>query len=96
MSTKKPPRNTTVPSPPPSVEPPPRRPKRKGSMHDISHFDSIGARAICYHRELEQLATIVEDGLAVLRDNPDAMAVKFVADRLDEALDRVYAASQTK
>jgi hypothetical protein len=65
-------------------------------MHDISRFDSVGARAIVYHRELEQLATIVEDNLAVLRDNPDAHAVKFVVERLDEALDRVYATSQVK
>jgi hypothetical protein len=65
-------------------------------MHDITRFDSVGARAATYYRELELLATIVEDNLDVLRDNPDAHGITFVIERLDEALDRVHAVSQVK
>lgn len=72
-----------------------RRPSGR-VMHEITRFDSVGAKAIVYYRELEQLASIVEDQLEVLRDNPDAHAIKYVADRLDEALDRIYALSKGK
>lgn len=65
-------------------------------MYNISAFDSVGQRAIVYHRELEALATTVEDLIEVLRENPDAGTVKYVADRLDERLDAVYFASRDK
>lgn len=66
-------------------------------MHRITAFDSVGARHAAYQRQLEQLAAQCEDLMGVLRDEAkDNQAIQYVADTLEKALERVYAASRVK
>ncbi len=63
----------------------------KRIMHNITRFDSVGARHASYQRELERLATEVEDLLGVL-DDADPKGVAYVATKLRESLSRIYSA----
>lgn len=60
-------------------------------MHEITAFDSVGAKHACYQRELERLATECEDHLDLLAEGKED-SVRYVAARLGEAIGRVYAA----
>lgn len=64
------------------------------SMHDITRFDSIGARFQVYMRELERLATELPDYLEVLEGEPDALALNHVKARLKERLDAIREAGK--
>lgn len=66
---------------------------REPRMHRISAFDSISGRHAAYQRELERLAMEVEDFITVIR-GMEGREAAYVADRMEEGLDRVYAAGR--
>jgi len=63
-------------------------------MHTIGNFDSVSAKHAVYQRELERLAFECEEHLALLRDTTSASSIKYVVNRLEEALERVFQASK--
>lgn len=62
-------------------------------MHRITAYDSVSGRHAAYQRELERLATEVEDWETVIRALPEREA-QYIADRMGEAMARIFAAGR--